>query len=84
MKSMLSSEAFDKICNDFMEKLGEHADTIQILASFYDAEEGTLCRKIGTGNFYARQGMAREFLQQDQAQIAATKIGEVLNPPDDD
>lgn len=81
---MLTSEEFDTICNEFMEKLGEHADSIQILASFYEADEGTYCRKIGIGNFYARQGMAREFLQQDQAQIAAKKIGEVLNPSEED
>lgn len=53
--------------------LTEHFDAVQILASYTD-EDGTHCVKRGAGNWYARQGMAQEFVNSEQAQLLAHEI----------
>ncbi len=59
-------------------QLGEHFDAVQIMAS--RNEEGlTGCFKRGCGNWYARQGMAHEFINEDVAQENARKLSEVIN-----
>lgn len=63
--------------------LGEHFDAVQILASFPTDGGGTRCLKRGTGNWYARQGMAHEFINEDQADDLSTQIARKLEPPDD-
>lgn len=63
--------------------LGEHFDHVQILATWN--EEGTTQRHFtGSGNWYARQGMAHDFISWDKAQTAADEISKVLPKPDDD
>lgn len=53
-------------------------DSIQILASRVDAN-GTACIRHGFGNWYARTGMAQEFLEQERAMCNANEMREVLN-----
>lgn len=78
----MTKEEIDAICMPFMEKLGEHCDSIQLLATW--TEEGNTHRyKFGTGNWYARRGLAMEFIEQDQAQTAAKEISDALQPPED-
>lgn len=79
---MTQSEA-EKLLDDAVARLGEHFDSVQILASW---NEGglTLCSKRGAGNWYARQGMAHEFINADQAQETAHQIAQVLKPPPDE
>lgn len=48
--------------------LGEHFDAVEIFVSNSDGD-GSRCIKRGAGNFYARVGMAREFLQEDEARV---------------
>jgi hypothetical protein len=50
--------------------LGEHFDHVQIMVSW---NEQASCYRIfeGSGNWYARQGMAHEFIKKDDAQVAA-------------
>lgn len=55
------------------EKLGEHFDAIQILASMSE-EDGTRTFFHGAGNWYARRGMAQEFVNVDQARTLAAEI----------
>ena len=62
--------------------LGEHFEAVQILVSF-NAEGRTNCLKRGVGNWYARQGMAHEFIEQATAQEHAAQLSDALNPPDD-
>lgn len=79
---MTQAEA-EKLLDDAVARLGEHFDSVQILASWN--EEGlTLCCKRGVGNWYARQGMAHEFINADQAQETAHQIAQVLKPPPDE
>lgn len=72
----------DEIVRPMMEQLGEHCDSIQVLATW--TEEGSTFRyKYGTGNWYARRGLAMEFIEQDQAQTTAKEIKEALHPDED-
>ncbi len=63
--------------------LGECAEHVQIMATW--SSEG-LCHRYfyGNGNWYARQGLAHEFLAQDIARTNAREIAEATKPPDDD
>lgn len=79
----MSGEEAEKLLEEAAAKLGEHFDAVQILASWN--EEGlSKCSKRGAGNWYARQGMAHEFINADIAQEHAREIAEQLEPPDDD
>jgi hypothetical protein len=79
---MPSDEAKD-ILEDASRKLGEHFDAIQILAS-WNEESLTKAMYRGSGNWYARQGMAHEFINADIAQDTAHKIADQLNKNDSD
>jgi hypothetical protein len=54
--------------------LMEHCDSVQILAS-YMIDSGNTCTVFaGKGNWYARTGMAREFLSRDDAQNVGVAV----------
>lgn len=54
-------------------QLSEHFEAVQILASF-PTDGGTQPVKAGRGNWFARQGMAHDFIKQDEAQQIAHEI----------
>lgn len=64
--------------------LHEFFEVVQIQASW--CEEGfTHSVDSGAGNWYARQGMAHEFINKDVAQENARQISEVMpRPPQQD
>lgn len=63
--------------------LGEHFDAIQILVTWNDnGNSYSLAR--GSGNWYARQGLAHEFITKDVAQENARQISQAMQPPDAD
>lgn len=64
--------------------LGEHFSAVQILVSFPASGGGTQGIKRGCGDWYARQGLAHEFITEDQACDMARQIASQLNPPDDE
>ena len=66
------------------EQLGEFADAVQVLACYQDEDGNTACVKRGNGNWYARVGMAREFLTEDQARVAEYTVETDRNCDDDD
>lgn len=56
--------------------LGEHFDAVQILCSRQlPGSEGTAMVALGSGNWYARQGMAQKFIKRD----TADEFADVLN-----
>lgn len=76
---MTAQEIVDRAVN----QLGEHFSSVQIMVSFN--EEGlTKCIKRGSGDWYARQGMAHEFINADIAQENAAQLAEKINPPEED
>lgn len=66
---------------DYLERvtreLGEHFDHVQIMVS-WNEDAQTHRDFFGTGNWYARQGLAHEFIQFDIAQQNAKEIVERL------
>lgn len=73
----LSDEEKLKTLDTIASNLGEHFDHVQILVSWQ--EEGmTKNLQRGSGNWFARQGLAHEFINQDIAQENARQIAEQL------
>lgn len=62
--------------------LREHFDAVVILSTWTDAD-GTALISRGSGNYYARLGMAKEFIDKDQAQTGAHEIKEALDGDED-
>ena len=65
-----------------LEVLSEHFDAVQILVEITDAGLTTGMFR-GYGSWYARQGMAHEFIERDKAQEHAFQLSNKLNPPDE-
>lgn len=73
----MSADEAEKILEAAATRLGEHFDAVQILASWNENGTSSMCGS-GCGNWYARQGMAYEFINSDIAQVAARQIAEKL------
>lgn len=71
-----------KLVDRHASELGEHFDSVQVLVS-NSGSEGTENIYSGVGNWFARQGMAHDFITKDSANTHANKIGDRLDPPDD-
>ena len=54
--------------------LGEFFDAVQIHASYINEQGQTIGMNCGVGNFYARQGMASEFLSEEDARVCERTI----------
>lgn len=63
-------------------QLSEHFDGVQILAS-WTSREGTHFGAEGSGNWYLRQGLARAWVERDQAETSADKLRDVIRRDDD-
>lgn len=75
---MTGAEA-ENLLQTYAAQLGEHFEAVQIMVSWND-EGLSKCVKRGCGNWYARQGMAHEFINADIAQENATQIADKLAP----
>lgn len=64
-------------------KLSECYDAVQIMGTFLTPDNRTIGHKRGSGNWYARQGMAQQFVQDDEAESHAIQIAAKLDPPDE-
>jgi len=64
----MDTDIIDQKVDEALRILGEHCDSVQILLEFTDGK--TCYRKFaGDGSIWARQGLAREFLQEQEARI---------------
>ncbi len=70
----MTREEAERILQGSCAQLAEHFDAIQILASRVREEGDTLRVWWGSGNWYARQGMAQEFIHTEQAREIAQAI----------
>lgn len=70
----MTNEEAEQLLQRTAEQLGEHFDAVQILASKPRDGGGTACFKSGAGNWYARQGMAHEFVEEAKAQDHAAAM----------
>lgn len=80
----MTYEEADKRVDAALAILREHFDSIQVCASWTDAKQ-TYTVFSGSGNWYARVGMCRQFVKQDEAQILSHEMGKIMpkEPPDD-
>lgn len=72
----MKAEEAEELCQKVATQLGEHFDAVQILVS-WNEDNSSYCVKRGCGNWYARKGMAHEFIDMDAAQITANEISQV-------
>jgi len=68
----------DQRLQEILTELSEHFDCVQVMLSFCE-EGGTTLKQFGRGNWYARQGMAHEFINSDIAIDNANQIAKKLN-----
>ena len=59
-----TEKAIDEILSELLPKLMEHCDAVQVLLTFPSPQGQTLRKSSGRGNWYARQGMAHEFITE--------------------
>lgn len=81
----MTEEDATKIVDKAVCELREFFPDVQVLVSWIEEEDG--CTRDlfrGKGNWYARVGMANEFLTRDEGQTTAKEIADRLNPDDDD
>lgn len=71
-----TEKAIDAILAEVMPKLMEHCDAVQVMLTFPSPDGKTRGKVNGRGNWYARQGMAHEFISRDQACEIANAIAE--------
>jgi hypothetical protein len=62
--------------------LSEHFDCVQILVSSVTPQNSTESIFRGSGNWFARQGMAKDFMNRDSSDTRAYYIAEKLNNGD--
>ena len=73
----MSPEEAVEMVRNVASQLGEYFDAVQILVSW--VEDGqTKAVKQGVGDWYARQGLAHEFINSDIAQETAFQIANKL------
>lgn len=81
---MDTEEAYKRL-EDAIMPLREHFEAIQIMSTW---TEGGLCYSsyYGAGNWYARTGLAHQFLEKDKAQTFGKEVSRQLPqaPPDED
>ncbi len=76
-------EVLQEMLHDVALKLGEYFDSVQIHASLVD-EMGTHAFHDGKGDFFARRGLAHEFLSRGNAELQALEINKEIDDTDDD
>lgn len=72
-----------RILDEAVAKLAEHFDVVQILVSWTD-DRTTYAKKAGSGNWYARRGMAEEFVDSSRDEDLASRIAKAQEPPPDE
>lgn len=74
----------EKLLTDTLVKLGEHFDACQIMVTWNEQSQSMALHR-GSGNWYARQGLAHEFIGLDRAQEIGNQVArQIPQPPPDD
>lgn len=64
----------NEILDKHLGMLAEHFDSVQIMATGLDTKGDTDVFFRGTGNWYARQGMAQSFINHNKARENAMEL----------
>lgn len=79
----MTGDEVNEMLDEIAAKLGEHFDAVQLMVTWN--EEGiTYAAKRGSGNWYARQGLAHEFINADIAVENARQLAEIMPKPEID
>jgi len=78
MDTELTPDKQKELVRKHITALSEFFDSVQILVS-NSSSIGTESVYLGSGNWYARQGMAHDFIHKDQAQTEAFELSAVIN-----
>ena len=73
----LTQEEMQELVARHAQQLIEYFDAVQILVSL-PGDGGTASIFTGRGNWFARQGMAHDFIKQDQARTDANELAKVI------
>ena len=73
-----SKVEMEKLLETSISVLMEHFEAVQILVSRSTPEE-TQSIFSGRGNWFARQGMAREFITENESRTMANELSETIN-----
>lgn len=76
---MTENEAREKVIADAVATLAEHFDHVQVLAT-WDANDHSHRMSRGAGNWYARQGLAHEFINNEVARENANEVAKAIKP----
>ncbi len=79
----MTLEEAEKLASAAVVQLSENFDCVQVMVSSLTEQNKTLCVKRGSGNWYARQGMAHEFITDDVSESQANAIAPKINGPDE-
>ena len=79
----MTPEEAEEFITKAVDLLGDHFEAVQVMVSWNEQGE-TRCLKRGGGNWYARQGMAHEFINEDAAQETAYQISKKLKGEEDE
>ena len=81
---MTPEEQRQQVVEECIARLMEFGEAAQIMLTWCDAETGgTYDIFQGRGNWYARTGMAHDFLNQDRARTNAHEMPKPPTPEDD-
>lgn len=78
----LPPEEQERLVKRHVDALMEYFEVVQIMVSS-NVPEGTSNVFKGDGNWFARQGMAHDFIRQDKARTDAREISKAIEPPKD-
>lgn len=80
----LTREEKTAIVQKALEMLGEVFEVVQIMVSEPNPEGGTGFMYKGSGNWFARHGMAHDFIRQEVSKSHAEALSVVLPKPPED
>jgi hypothetical protein len=65
-----------EILQRHVSNMSEHFDAIQVLVTWFEGDGVTRALSKGSGNYYARVGMAKEFVVREDAAQLCKLLGE--------
>lgn len=77
----MTHEEVQHLVETTVAQLGEHLDAVQLCVSWPAEGGGTHSLYRGAGNWFARRGMAQDFIERDQAQTTAHEVAQQLPQP---
>lgn len=78
----MNDEEKNAILTKCLDILSEHFEAVQIMACDNEAGESKAFYR-GAGIWYARMGMAHEFIENDRSQITARDLSEAMKPEEE-